>query len=136
MQKTLTSLGIGPPRPLPLPAGATVQAAAFSPDGATIAALFRFAGNGERPPLSEVALIEGSQTSRQRLLNVPGPLSDLAWSPKGDRLLVSWRDADQWLFIPSNGRGRVRAIDGIAAEFAPGEPGASSFPQIKGWCCR
>lgn len=134
--KTHVSLGIGPSRPLPLPAGATVQAAALSPDGATIAALFRFAGSGGRPPHSEVALIEGSQTSRQRLLIVPGPLSDLAWSPNGDSLLVSWRDADQWLFIPVAGRARVRAIDGIAAEFAPGEPGASSFPRIEGWCCR
>jgi hypothetical protein len=135
VHKTHASLGIGPPRPLPLPGGATVHAAALSPDGATIAALFRFAGDGARPPHSEVALIQGSQT-RQRLLNVPGPLSDLAWSPNGDRLLVAWRDADQWLFIPSDGRGRVRAIDGIAAEFAPGEPGPFSFPRIEGWCCR
>jgi hypothetical protein len=136
VRKALAGLGIGPPRPVPLPPGATVRAAALSPDGATIAVLLLFGGAGERPPHSEVALIERPRTSLRRLLNVPGPLSDLAWSPDGSRLLVSWRDADQWLFIPTDGRGRVRAIDGIAAEFAPGDPGASSFPQIEGWCCR
>lgn len=134
--KTLAGVRIGPPRPLPLPAGATVWAAALSPNGVTIAVLLQFRGNGERPPHSEVALVDGQRGSLRRLLSVPGPLSDLAWSPDGARLLVSWRAADQWLFIPADGRGRVRAIDGIAAEFAPGDPGAPSFPRIEGWCCR
>lgn len=137
VRKALAGLGIGPPRPLPLPDGATVRAAAVSPNGVTIAVLLQFRGDGERPPHSEVALIDGPRRgSLRRLLSVPGPLSDLAWSPDGGRLLVSWRAADQWLFIPADGRGRVRAIDGIAAEFAPGDPGAPSFPRIEGWCCR
>lgn len=136
VRKTLASLDIGPPHSLPLPAGATIRAAALSPDGATIAVLLQLGGTGERPPHSEVGLIERPRTSLRRLLNVPRHLSDLAWSPNGNRLLVSWRDADQWLFIPTNDRGRVRAIDGIAAEFAPGDPSASSFPQVEGWCCR
>jgi WD40 repeat protein len=136
VQKALASLDIGPPRPLRLPDDALLRAAALSPDGTTIAALLRFGSSGERPPRSEVALIERERVPARTLLSVPGPLSDLAWSPDGDRLLVSWRDADQWLFIPADGRGRVRAIDRIAAEFAPGRPGASSFPHIEGWCCR
>jgi hypothetical protein len=136
VRKALAGLGIGPPRPLPLPAGANLRAAAVSPNGVTVAVLLQLGGSAERPPHSEVALIDARRRSLRRLLSVPGPLSDLAWSPDGSRLLVSWRAADQWLFIPTDGGGRVRAIDGIAAEFAPGNPSASSFPRIEGWCCR
>jgi hypothetical protein len=50
--------------------------------------------------------------------------------------LVAWREADQWLFIPVTDGERARAINGIAAEFAPGDRSVSSFPQIEGWCCR
>lgn len=135
VHKALASLGIGPPHPVRLPAGATIRAAALSPDGATIAVLLRLGAGGERPH-DEVVLIDRRRNSLRRLLGVPGRLSDLAWSPDGSRLLVPWRDADQWLLIPTKGRGRVRAIDGIAAEFAPGDPSARSFPRIEGWCCR
>lgn len=134
VRKAVAGLRIGPPQPLRLPAGATVRAAALAPDGTTIAALLRF-GAGAEPARSEVALLEIARPAARRVLSVPGALSDLAWSPGGNRLLVSWGDADQWLFIPTEGRGRVRAIDGIAAEFAPGNPGAP-FPRIEGWCCR
>jgi hypothetical protein len=142
LRKALSSLALGPPQWVPLPVKATLQAAAFSPDGATIAVLLRRPRAAGQGPRSEVLLIDprkpsgdGLSGSQHRLFAVTGQLTGLAWSPSGSRLLLSWPDADQWLFVPADGRGRIRAIGGIAAEFAPGG-GAVAFPTIDGWCCR
>jgi hypothetical protein len=58
----------------------------------------------------------------------PGALTDLAWSPDGRWLLVAWREADQWLFIPTTGRRRVRAVANIREQFD-----SRRFPALKGW---
>jgi hypothetical protein len=59
-----------------------------------------------------------------------------ATSPDGSRLLIAWPEADQWLFVPADGRSRVRAIGDIAAQFAPGHEATAAFPRVAGWCCR
>ena len=134
--KLADEVEIGPARPLALAARAVVQSASFSPRGETIAALLHLPANGARPARSEVVLIDPVAGSRRPLFTAPGLLSDLAWSPDGSKLLISWPDANQWLFVPASGRGRVRAIDGISAEFSPGkEASPSGFPRIDGWCC-
>jgi WD40 repeat protein len=70
----------------------------------------------------------------RRLFAGPGHLTDLAWSPNGEWLLVAWPDADQWLFIrPADGK--VRAVDHISHQFDPGASGPVAFPRIDGWCC-
>lgn len=134
--KLAGAVEIGPPRPLRLPAGVVVHGAAFSPRGETIAALLGSPASGERPARSELVLVDRGDGSVRPLFTAPGRLSDLAWSPNGRRLLIPWTAADQWLFIPASGRGRVRAIGGISGQFSPGTmPGAASFPRIDGWCC-
>lgn len=134
--KLLDRLTLGPVRRLPLPAGATVERAAFSPDAGTIAALLSRPGDGARQPRSELALIDPNGGATRGLFRAPGVLADIAWSPGGDRLLLPWPAADQWLFIPADGRRRVRAVGGISAEFSPGAPpGAARFPRLEGWCC-
>jgi hypothetical protein len=133
VQKLAGRLGTGRTRQLPLPDAATIRDAAISADGRTIAALLALGKRGT--PRSEVALIDTRDGSLRRLFSSPGRLSEIAWSPNGSRLLISWRDADQWLFVPADGRGRVRAIGDIAGEFAPGSEGAAAFPRIAGWCC-
>lgn len=133
--KLANELVIGAPRGIRLPAGATVRDAAFSPNGVTVAALLYLPSSGTRTAQSEVVLMDAASGSLRRLFSVSGRLSNLAWSPQGRRLLVAWRDADQWLFLPVDGSDRVRAIGGISGEFAPGDRGSPSFPQIEGWCC-
>jgi Tol biopolymer transport system component len=132
----LTGFDFGQARRIPLPSGATVRSASFSPSGERIAALLDLSGQEKRQQRSEVVLIGAEGNSARTLFTAPGRLSDLAWSPNGSRLLIGWPDADQWLFVPANGRGRVRAVGGISMEFSPGAPGSAAFPRLDGWCCQ
>jgi hypothetical protein len=127
-----------PPRPsidftrqLPVPAGATVVDTALAPERRTVAAvLTNWRDHGTR---SSVVLYDRGSRPRN-LLTVPGSLGEVAWSPDGHKLLVSWPAVDQWLFLPL-GRGRESAVANISHAFAPGG-GAASFPRVDGWCCR
>ena len=59
-----------------------------------------------------------------------GDVAGLAWSRDGRRLLLAWRDADQWLLLGPGGRVR-RALHGVSGEFGA----AGGFPRVAGWCC-
>jgi dipeptidyl aminopeptidase/acylaminoacyl peptidase len=134
--KLIDGLQLGASRRLSVPVGAAVQSASFSPRDETIAALLALPRRGSRPAHSEVLLISPAGGPQRLLFTAPGRLSDLEWSPGGSHLLIGWPDADQWLFVPSAGSSRVRAVGGISAEFDPGGSTASSlFPQVEGWCC-
>jgi hypothetical protein len=66
-----------------------------------------------------------------RLLSAgPGRVEGIDWSPDGRRLVVAWREADQWLLLGP--RGQVRALPGVTGEFGDG----AGFPRVAGWCCR
>jgi dipeptidyl aminopeptidase/acylaminoacyl peptidase len=128
-----------PPRPsiavthsLPVPPGATVVDAALAPERETVAAVFTdWRDHGTR---SSVVVYGPGEAKPRRLLTVPGSLGEIAWSPDGRKLLVTWPAVDQWLFLPL-GRGRESAVANISRAFAPGER-AASFPRLEGWCCR
>ncbi|HEU4944347.1 MAG TPA: hypothetical protein VFT10_04215 [Solirubrobacterales bacterium] len=134
MGKLAGGLRLGAARRLPLPAAGVIRAAAFSPHGRTIAVLLdRSPGPG--PPRSEALLIDPAGGPARRLFGVSGHLTELAWSPDGRLLLLVWPAADQWLFVPTKGRARLRAIGDIAAVFAPGNARRATFPRVEGWCC-
>lgn len=125
------ALRLGPAVDLQLPRGAVLRSAALAADGGTVAA--SVVTQGPAGSRGTVLLFATHGDGVRRLLSVPGPLGELAWSPGDDRLLVTWPATDQWLFM-SLGRARGRAIADIAAAFAPG--GSSrSFPRLDGWCC-
>jgi hypothetical protein len=129
--------GLSPVGGLEAPANDRVVVAAPAPEGHAFALIVQRRGDAG-PPRSEVLLGgDGPAGSRARsLFSAPGHLSDLAWSPDGRHLLVSWPEADQWLFIPLRGRGRVPAVDGISRQFSPGAA-HPAFPDVgvSGWCC-
>jgi hypothetical protein len=129
--KLAAAIEFGPPRRISLPPGASVRDAALSPDGSAVAVLI---GRGAATPRSQVLLAEVEGGPPRPLFGTPGRLAELAWSPGGERLLISWPDADQWLFVPAEGRGRVRAVGDVAKQFSPGGR-PTSFPRIEGWCC-
>jgi hypothetical protein len=112
-----------------------VGVAAFVPDRAAFAVIVHRRGAS---PRSEVLVVdESAEGSRARSVFAgPGTFTSLAPSPDGRHLLVAWRDADQWLFIPVAGRGRVTAVDEISHQFSPGAE-HPAFPRVgvSDWCC-
>lgn len=71
----------------------------------------------------------GPQRRARQLFSGPGQVQGIAWSPTGRRLLVAWRESDQWLlFGPS---GRARALSRVSGEVGAG----AGFPRVVGWCC-
>lgn len=135
VSKLVSRLSLGPARHVALPVDATVRSAAFSPSGRSLAVLLQRPARDRQPDRSELYLMTRDGTSQRLLFTAFGLLSSFDWSPDGRRLLIAWPDADQWVFIPAEGRGRVRAIGGISREFAPGGTGSAVFPLIDGWCC-
>jgi hypothetical protein len=122
---------LGKARRLKLPPRATVNDAALAPQTPLVAvSVTHWRKHGT---YSEVLIFRPGQPPRT-LLSVPGSLWQVEWSPDGERLLVAWPGANQWLFLPL-GRGKGRAIANISKAIAPsGRP--TSFPQLEGWCCR
>lgn len=66
----------------------------------------------------------------RRLFAGRGRFTDVAWSPDGRWLLVAWRDADQWIFVRADGKGPIRAVANVSAQFE-----SATFPRVVGWCC-
>jgi len=93
--------------------------AALRPGTHEIAEIRRHAG-------SSVVLVGGGVVFRGT-----GELRDLAWSPDGRWLVVTWPTADQWVFVRVAGSRRIRGVSGITRQF-----GGGSFPRIAGWCCQ
>lgn len=134
IEKLAGGIRLGEPRRIPLPAGAVVRMAAFAPHRDTIAALLERHGQASSPR-SEALLVDPDGGPPRRLFAVSGHLTQLTWSPDGSRLLLAWPAADQWLFLPIDGRGHLQAISSISSVFSPGHNAATLFPQIDGWCC-
>jgi len=57
-----------------------------------------------------------------------GPFGGVAWSPDRAWLVVSWPQADQWVFIRVRGPHRIRAVSNVAQQF-------DGFPRLGAWCC-
>jgi hypothetical protein len=83
--------------------------------------------------LSLVRRIAGTE----QLFSGPGGFSTVEWSPDGAWLLLSWRTADQWIFLNPDRPRRIRAISQISEQFDPGAPPVpqTRFPNPGGWCC-
>ncbi len=57
-----------------------------------------------------------------------GVFDQLAWSPDGRWLLVTWPTANQWVFVRSGRPRRIVGASRISAQFG-------SFPRVAAWCC-
>lgn len=119
--------------PLPLPGSGRVLAAALSPRGRTAAVLRQLGGVAQTR--AEVDLLDTRSGHLRRLFRTPGRLGQIAWSPDGERLLITWPQADQWLFVPVGGRAHLKAVGEISRQFNPGARASGRFPSIAGWCC-
>ena len=89
-----------------------------------------------RPRSHELAIIRTRQgvsellVGKRVLFRGTGQFRDLAWSPDGRWLLVSWPTADQWVFVRATGGRRIRGVANVSEQFR-----SRSFPRVEGWCC-
>lgn len=109
-----------------LPGGAPATDAALSPDGRKLALTV---GGGAS---NQVVLEDLAHQTFRRVLAGAG-LTQVAWSPDGRWLLVSWPAANQLVFVRVAGQPRIEAAGRIAQQLAAG--GRHGFPQLGGWCC-
>jgi hypothetical protein len=100
---------------------------ALSPNGGMLALVLGGASN-------EVVIesLDDHAAAPRRVFAGVG-LRNLAWSPDGRWLLVSWPAADQWVFVRVAGRPRIDAVSHIARQFSA--QGHRRFPRLEGWCC-
>ncbi len=117
------------------PAGASIRSAAAAPDSAATAPGTRRIAVVLRDGHASRLLVLGPGRPRV-LFSGPGRFGPAQWSPAGDRLLLPWPSADQWLFLdPSGAAAKLDAVGNVAAQFAPGANAAAGFPSVAGWCC-
>ena len=126
-RSSLTVFGYrGTPRLTPLgPGAAPVVDAAFQPLSRAIAFVQRA---GKRSVVWFYPRLVPDGTAARRVLAVSGSFDRVAWSPDARWLLLSWRSADEWLFIRSATVRKVIPVAGIDAAFGP-----AAVPA--GWCC-
>lgn len=104
-----------------LPAPATPwRSGALSPDGSAIGLL------DDR----SVSLARIGARAMRTLFSGTGA-RQLAFSPDGSWLLISWPAADQWVFVHVTGAPRLIAGSGIMRQLGAG----AGFPTLDGWCC-
>ncbi len=117
------------------PAGRTIAAlppglqlpAAFAPRGHALAVVTWTQGR------STVVVRSGARYERRRpLFSGPGTFGGIAWSPDGRWLLVDWRSADQWVFIPTRRGRRVVTVPHVGRIF---DSGPEHYMLLAGWCC-
>ena len=107
--------------------------ARLSPDGRNVA-LARYDDSAGR---SDVVLLS-AHARRWHVRHVfegAGRFGAVRWSPDGRWLLLTWRDADQWLFLRSAAVRGLVAVRGIGRTFEPDRRGPARFPSAGGWCC-
>jgi dipeptidyl aminopeptidase/acylaminoacyl peptidase len=116
-------------RRLPIPAGAHIASMAFAPTGSRLAV----AVNGVR---AHVLTVDAARftTPLRPLFSGAGRFTDVAWSPDGRWILITWPAADQWLYIRSTDVAGLTAVRAIARQFDP-QARAPRFPSVGGWCC-
>ena len=91
-----------------------------------------------RPGSGQIAVARTARSSSKAyilsgraLFDGTGDFEDLAWSPSGRWLLVTWPTADQWVFVDAAAGGRrIRGVSNVSEQFR-----SRSFPRIEGWCC-
>jgi hypothetical protein len=114
-----------------VPAGFAVDGAEWSPRGDQVAVVRRAASAGR----SELVLLDAALGQSERVLfNAPGRFGSPAWSPAADRLLLPWRDGDQWLFLRRRGASGLTTVTHVAQQFGPGRT-RPAFPRSAQWCC-
>ncbi|MDX6409718.1 MAG: hypothetical protein QOE13_2789 [Gaiellaceae bacterium] len=111
--------------PIGPPLAAPIVDASFVPSSHAVAFVQQTAG---RSIVWYFPRLRPDATAARRIFAGAGDFDRIVWSPDGRWLLLSWRSADQWLFIRSAAVRKVIPVSGIEEAF-----GAEAVPA--GWCC-
>jgi Tol biopolymer transport system component len=109
---------------------APIADASFGPGGRSVAFVQRAAG---RSDLWVIPRLRPDGSAARRVFVGKGVFADVTWSPDGKWVLVGWKDANQWVFLP-NARARKR-VRNIQAVNSVTEQFGRRFPSPAGWCC-
>jgi hypothetical protein len=114
----LAVFAAGRPEPLAVRRLPGVAEAAFAPSGRWIAAVRE----------ADVVLLDADRPGArlERAFAGAGGLDGLAWSPDGRWLVVSWPDADQWVFVRVEGPRRLEAVSNVREQLGAGAT-------LRGW---
>jgi hypothetical protein len=107
------------------PGAAPIDSAALSPSGTSLVFAQETPGRGH---VWVVPRIRPDASATRRLLSGPGGFDDVSWATEG-WVLAAWPNADQWVFMRSNGS-KIRAVANVSEQFR-----SRSFPRLQGWCC-
>lgn len=100
---------------------------AFAPATHELAVRVRLTGR------SEVRLVDVDHPGTAKLLFAgPGNFGDLAWSPDGTWLLVTWPAANQWVFLHGS---RAHAVGNIREQFPRRDHLGPQLELADRWCC-
>jgi hypothetical protein len=116
--------------PAPLPGDSRVLS--FARRGHAFA-LIRGTESGENEVVMRAAERSGGA---RRLFVGLGGFGDLAWSPDGRWLLITWPGAGQWVFVRPQPSRRLQTISDVAREFDPDAmPAGGDVGEGGEWCC-
>jgi hypothetical protein len=107
--------------------GEPIRGGALSPNGRSLALVTA----GSESAVTVYSADAARRAVRRVLAGVK--LGQVAWSPNGNWLLVSWPAADQWVFVQVTGRPHIAAVSRIAQQFRTIT--GTRFPRLEGWCC-
>ena len=106
---------------------AELLSGAFAPASHELAMTVRLASR------SEVRLVDVDHPGHARLLFAgPGAFGDVAWSPNGAWLLVTWPAANQWVFLHGS---RAHAVGNIEEQFPRPDKLGPQLELAGRWCC-
>jgi hypothetical protein len=111
------------------PDGGLMTGGAISPDGRQLAIVT----TGATGTVTLYSHAAGRAIARRVLTGAK--LGQVAWSPNGKWLLISWPAADQWVFVHVSGQPHIAAVSRISQQFSTTLIPSTHFPQLEGWCC-
>jgi hypothetical protein len=118
--------------------GEEIRGVDAQPGASTAAALVMGRQEGTGKAHSRLVLVgirpgePGHRTVFSGLGRYQGPL----FSPDGSRVQVGWREAGQWIFVPTSRDADPIAVDNIARQFEAEGGRGQPPPRIESWCCR